>query len=352
MELIMVITMKNSVADPELMNSIGRFLLEYLPNVRRRDEDTIVSYRKSIDIYFKFLEITKGIEFGQVKSSDFTQSNIVSFMEWLKEERGNSEPTINHRLSDIKNFCKYFMKKDVLSSIELQSILDIRQMVDTRDTEFIWLTAEQVKLVIDSVSETRNHVRDRFFLSLMYESGCRIDEILSLKIKDLSPTSKGDVNIHFLGKGGKHRITPLSNMLWKQAQVYISQYHKEKDNDSYLFYVMRKGNKEKMSADNVQRILSYCEKRVKEQDPSLPHLHAHLFRRTRAMHLYEGGLSLPMISEWLGHAQLETTQIYARLSGEMKKKALEAMQEKDNDFSLILKVFTPKTQICYAASAV
>ncbi len=322
--------MTRSAADPALLSAIRVFLLEYLPTVRRRDDDTITSYRYSINLFLEFLNESYGIHLSTVKTSDFSQKNIVSFVEWLQITRNNSAPTINHRLSDIKNFCKFFMKNDILSAIELQLIQEIEPVVDTRTPKFVWLSVEQVKLVIDSVSNTRNSTRDRFFLSLLYESGGRIDEILSLKVRDLVPASHDKASVHFFGKGNKHRITPLSNLLWEQAQEYFKKCHQKRNGDSFLFYVLRDGEMNKMSSDNAQRILNYCEKRVKMMDPSLPHLHPHLFRRTRAMHLYEEGISLPMISEWLGHAQLETTQIYAKLSGLMKEKVLDAMQEKNN----------------------
>ena len=322
--------MKRNAADPALLSAIREFLLEYLPTVRRRDDDTITSYRYSINLFLAFLDEVYGIQLKTVRASDFTQKNILLFIQWLQLTRNNSAPTINHRLSDLKNFCKFFMKKDVLSAVELQLIQEIEPVPDTRSPNFVWLTTEQVKLVLDSVSNTRNSVRDRFFLSLLYESGGRIDEILSLRVRDIVPASGGRANVHFFGKGKKHRITPLSNLLWQQAKEYFNKYHQEKNDDSFLFYVLRDGKMNKMSADNVQRILNYCEKRAKEQDPSLPHLHPHLFRRTRAMHLYEEGISLPMISEWLGHAQLETTKIYAKLSGEMKQKVLDTMQKRNN----------------------
>ena len=65
-----------------------------------------------------------------------------------------------------------------------------------------------------------------------------------------------------------------------------------------------------MSSDNVSRILAGCEAEVRKSNPDLVHLHSHLFRRTRAMHLYQAGVPLPTISEWLGHSNIETTRFY------------------------------------------
>lgn len=333
---------KKFIADASVLQTIKKFFFEYLPKIKRLDDDTINSYRVSLNLYLDFLKETQGINLTSIRSSDFSQKNILLFMDWLEEVRKNSAPTINHRMYDVRVFCRYLVKPDMLSAIEYLEIEKIEPIKDTRTPDFDWLTREEVKLILDAVSETRNSVRDRLFLSLLYESGCRIDEILSLKVGDLIPTSYGEVNVHFFGKGKKHRITPLSALLWTRAQVYLDQYHPGRTPDNLLFYVKRKGRAEKMSTDNAQRILTYCEKRVREQVPDLPHLHPHLFRRTRAMHLLEEGLPLLTIQDWLGHAQIETTRYYVQLSGKMKREALNAMQEKDKT------VFQGETEFKYA----
>lgn len=316
--------------DGSVPHAIKEFLTNYLPFVRRLDDDTINSYRITINLYLDFLKETQGISLVTIRSFDFSQKNIVLFLQWLQEVRKNSAPTINHRLYDIRRFCRYLMKKkDVLSAIELLDIEDIEPAKDTRTPDFDWLTPEEVNLILDAVSDTRNSVRDRFFLSLLYESGCRIDEILSLNIGDLVPKSNGEVDVHFLGKGKKPRTIPLSSLLWNQAQLYLEQYHPERASDNLLFYVKRKGRIEKMSSDNAQRILTYCEKRVREQVPDLPHLHPHLFRRSRAMHLLDEGVPLLTIKDWLGHSQIETTRFYVQLTEKMRREALNAMQEND-----------------------
>ena len=80
-----------------------------------------------------------------------------------------------------------------------------------------------------------------------------------------------------------------------------------------------------MSRDNVARI----EEKLREQKPELLHLHAHLFRRSRAMHLYEAGVPLPTISEWLGHSNIETTRFYTQITTQMKRDALHKLSESD-----------------------
>ena len=309
--------MRIQAKDPRLISLMGEFMRAYLPGVRNRDEDTITSYRYSINLFVTYLESEHKVTVMTMQSSDFSQKNIVSFMAWLKSERKNVATTINHRLSDLRGFCKYLYKKNALSLTEYEEIREISDVDDDRMIDFTWLSVNDVYLVLKSTDSNREAIRDRFLLSLLYESGARINEVLSLKLLDIKPTSHGEADVHFYGKGKKHRITPLSKEIGRQYECYCQKYHPDKSQESLVFYTFRNGRQNKMSRDNVSRILEGCQDEVRKS-----HLHSHLFRRTRAMHLYQAGVPLPTISEWLGHSNIETTRFY------YGKKKLVLCQEK------------------------
>ena len=86
--------------------------------------------------------------FKDVSVSDFNQQNISLFLRWLHDKRGNESTTINQRLSHIKGFCKYIQKKDILSFKAYSEICEIAEYKDERVKDFIWLTIEDVKLVL------------------------------------------------------------------------------------------------------------------------------------------------------------------------------------------------------------
>lgn len=238
---------------------------------------------------------------------------VYSTSEWLKSARNNVAPTINHRLADIRGFCRFLYKKNALSFEEYESIREISDVDDDRVIEFTWLSTDDIYQVLNSVKHNRDAIRDHFLLSLLYESGARINEVLSLKLLDIKKTTNGEADVHFYGKGKKHRITPLSSEIWNQFEIYCEKYHPDKNLYSLLFYSFRNGRRNKMSSDNVSRMLAMCEIEVRKTNPDLIHLHSHLFRRTRAMHLYQTGVPLATVSEWLGHSNIETTRFYARL---------------------------------------
>ena len=94
--------MRIKAKDPRLVSLMGEFMRTYLPCVRNRDEDTIASYRYSINLFVTYLESEQKVTVLTMQSSDFSQKNIAEFMNWLKSERNNVAPTINHRLSDLR----------------------------------------------------------------------------------------------------------------------------------------------------------------------------------------------------------------------------------------------------------
>ena len=320
------------IKDPALYRLMKSFLITYLPDTRQKSKHTIQAYRDALNLYVLFLEEEKYIKFKDVSVSDFNQQNISSFLRWLHDKRGNESTTINQRLSHIKGFCRYIQKKDILSFKTYSEICEIAEYKDERVKDFIWLTIEDVKLVLKQPDiNKKTGIRDRFFISLMYESGCRNDEILHLKLKNIVINKEGEPDVHIFGKGSKHRCTPLSKDIVPYFNEYCKLYHLDSANssDELLFYTVRNGIKSQMSQDNVQRFMRTYEKKAREINADLPHLHPHLWRRTRAMHLYLAGVPLPLISEWLGHSSMETTQIYARATDEMKRQAQRKIGEKE-----------------------
>lgn len=322
--------MRPTARDQRLVSLIGEFMTSYLPVVRRRDGDTVASYRTSINLFLSFLSSERGVTLAAATASDFGQANVVAFMAWLSEERRNAAPTVNHRLSDIRGLCRFLHSRGAIDAVAWEAVREVAEVPDDRAVEFTWLSVAEVREVIGSVSPNRDALRDRFLLSLLYESGGRIGEVLSLTVGDLRPTKSGEVDVHFYGKGNKHRVTPLSSEIWSRFGSYAERYLPDRRASDLVFYVRRHGGRHAMSHDNVERVLRGCERRLREGElPDLQHLHSHLFRRSRAMHLFEAGVPLPTISDWLGHSNIETTRFYAKVTETMKRDALGKLSEGD-----------------------
>lgn len=321
--------MRVAAKDPRLISLIGEFLGTYLPFVRRRDDDTVASYRSSINVFLEYLAAEKGVSLATITVGDFSQKNVAGFVAWLVGVRGNVAPTANHRLSDIRGLCRFLWRKGAMSALAYEEVREVGDVPDDRPAEFTWLAPEEVGAVIGSVAGSLHADRDRFLLSLLYESGGRIGEVLALKAGDLRPTGRGEADVHFYGKGNKHRVTPLTSDLWRHYSEFERACHPGgADPSDLLFYVVRDGRRHMMSHDNVERILARSEKALRAGSfPDLQHLHSHLFRRSRAMHLYLAGVPLPTISDWLGHSNIETTRFYAKVTEVMKREAVDKLAE-------------------------
>lgn len=328
--------MRRKISESVFYAKVKEFLTSYLPVVKKRSRHTVHAYRDALNLYLSYICRAKRKKLADISTSDFNQQDIAGFLDWLYGENKNAATTVNQRLSHIKGFCKYLMKKDVLSFIEYEQINDIEDYTDTRTKNFEWLSIDDVKLILEQPDiHRKTGIRDHFFLALLYETGCRNDEILHLRMKDFSTMKNGDMSVHIFGKGNKHRCTPLSKDIVPYFEKYCERYHPghgttaASDGDDLLFYTVRKGIKGEMSQDNVQRFMKEYEKRAREMKPELPHLHAHLWRRSRAMHLYMAGVPLPLVSEWLGHSSEETTRMYyAKATDDMKRAAQQKAVEK------------------------
>lgn len=321
------------IKDPDLYACIKKFLTVYIPQIRNRSGNTSEAYRFTLNLYLSFLQEQKGKTLHEASISDFSQQNILLFMEWLRNVRQNEVSTINQRLSNLRAFCSYLHKNGRISHSDMAEISEIHKLADLRKQEVLFIPIEHMQLILKQPDLSRKTgIRDRFFLSLLYDSGCRNQEILDLRVKDFAINRNDEAELHIIGKGRKYRVTPISRGVTKMFYDYCGIYHPEikKAYESYLFYTVRNGITCQMSPDNVQRFLRNYEESARKTEPGLLHLHPHLFRHTRAMHLYMAGIPLPLIAEWLGHSRMETTQIYAQASIEMKRKASEKLAESDS----------------------
>ena len=317
--------------DKQLFISIRTFLTDYLPNIRCKSENTIKSYRDTINLLIIFFKEEKQIDIYCISKLLITSSTIIDFLDWLIKKRGCKATTRNQRLSCIRTFYKYLAVHDPCLISELNAIGEISKLNVEKDKAPVFLNEKEMTLVLSLPDiKTKLGIRDQTYLSLLYDSGARDNELRSLKLSDVL-LAPNDGKLHLIGKGNKTRMTPISKQVTRLLIKYLTIFHNaDLKSDNYFFYTVHTGIKSKMSADNSARIMNKYEIMAKKVFTNIPHLHPHLFRHSRAMHLYQAGMPLELVSEWLGHSQMETTLIYAHADTSMKRKAIEnAMKGKE-----------------------
>jgi integrase len=169
-------------------------------------------------------------------------------------------------------------------------------------------------------------IRDMFFMVLMYDTAARDCEMLSMRYGDIDTEKR---TVYLLGKGSKPRLVPISEDTVKHFHRYRKLFHLTGNKTAPMFYTVRRREIAPMSDDNVARFMRKYGKDARVKHAEVPEkINPHMFRRSRAMHLYRSGMPLALLAEWLGHTNPETTLIYAYADTEMKRKAIKEAEEK------------------------
>lgn len=301
-------------------------MIIYLPKQRCASPHTIKADRYALNQLLEYAMDALGTPLQKLTFEDLDQDMVTAYLDDLTQKRHVSPGTRNQRLSCIRAFFSYSAKrkpelitcKQALDNISLQK--DVTKLV----VEYLDESALQAIFRAADTNKPKD-IRNLFFMILLYDTGARVSEILSLKICDIKDGNTPTATL--TGKGSKVRIVPLMRKTMDHFSVYMLRFHAGESMLSRkpLFYVITHGVPHPMSDDNVNRFINVYADKARRDNPEIPeHIHAHVFRHSRAMHLYQHGMDLTMISQLLGHADLSSTLIYAHADTEQKRAAIEA----------------------------
>ena len=309
----------------KFFETVRDYLQIYMAKQRVMSQNTIASYKQAINQYLSFLVENKSIKYDAVCFRDWSGANINEYLLYLENERNIAASTRNQRLFAIRAFMKYArMVNPELGhvSLEVQSIAKARE--DTEPVAFLSEKAVQC-LLSQPGTATKIGLRDSCFMVLMYDTAARDCEMLSLRINSLDLNRKCPT-ARLEGKGNKVRYVPLMKKTAEYVRKYLEIFHPAptRHADDWLFYTVSHGRRHKMSDDNVARFLAKYSKMAHAKCGEVfEKVTPHQFRHIRAMHLYRNGMPLQLLSEFMGHASLASTQIYAYADTEMKRLAIE-----------------------------
>lgn len=316
-------------------NSFWKKLKEYfsiyLPKQRNSSEKTIATCRMAWNLFLRFLMREKELKPADIRFETFNSGLLSEFLDTMERNKGWEISTRNNRLSCIRAFFKFatytcaeaYVVYSDLCTVPLKREIDNTRVINHMPKDAITAILECIN------TETPKGVRDCFFLTLMYDTAARNGEMLKLKLFDINIEN---ATVCLFGKGSKPRLVPVSKETLSLFSKYKLLFHKDSSTDALLFYTKHRNGKTSMSDDNVARFIKKYATQAHEKNPAVPlAVHPHMFRHSRAMHLYQGGMPLAMLSEFLGHEDPETTLIYAYADTEMKREAVN----KATDFSFV-----------------
>ena len=305
----------------DFAKQVQSFLCDYLPSQRNYSRNTINSYRDTLRLFVRFLIEEKHLSIARFHMKDFTRELVLEFLKYIGLSCRPS--TVNNRLSSLKSFAT-FCQSDCMD--ELSSLLNVTNIKQLR-TEYRtvrFLDKETVSQVINlpDISDFKG-LRHRVILCTLYDTGARVQELCDITMKDLYLDSKTPrVTLH--GKGSKTRTVPITSELSTLLKAYLKRLQGPHALPDSWLVINKSGGK--MTRDGVDYIVK---KYFRLAFPnSEEQVHPHVFRHSKASHLLASGVPIVYIRDFLGHADLETTMIYAKADTELKSKAINALAPK------------------------
>jgi site-specific recombinase XerD len=262
----------------------------------------------------------KDIPAEKLNMSMLTHIIITDFLEWLEEERKCCIATRNQRLAAIHSFFRYAQYEEPSGILHFQKIIALPIKKAPRPS-VPHLTPETMKLLLSQPDKmTVKGRRDITLLSVLYDSGCRVQELINLRIRDVV---LGNPAVLILtGKGNKVRRVPLMKNTLALLQRYLQEHSLEKDwKKDYPLFINKQRNK--LTKEGISYIISQYVGTARRMSASMPkRVTPHMFRHSKAMHLLQAGVNLIYIRDFLGHQDIRTTEIYAKCDSELKRRAI------------------------------
>jgi len=266
---------------------------------RNSSELTLAAYQSDIIQFLEFSAHELGIETESLDVNQIDKYIVRSFIGQMTE-RELKRKSIARKIAAMRSFFKFLCREEIVGQNPIQKIATPK--VGKNLPRFLF-QEHMEKLLEASNQDEKNGLRDQVIVELLYGSGLRVSELVSLNKSDVD--LDGGL-IRVFGKGKKERIVPLT----EPAEEAVKRYLLQRDDQQEALILNYKDMR--LSSRSVRRILDKLEKTAKLNQ----HVHPHMLRHTFATHLLEGGADLRSVQELLGHKKLSSTQIYTHLSRE------------------------------------
>lgn len=275
----------------------------YLQNEKKTAKNTLLSYERDLRKMADYFE-----QQGKENLRDLTAEDMSGYMEHMKEE-GKKASTLSRSVASIKSFYQFMIQRGTVTE-DLSAVLKAPRVEKKLPSV---LALEDVDVLLAQPSgNTDKEVRDKAMLELLYATGIRVSELLSLKLENVN-LKKGYITIQ--ASGGRERIVPFTKEAKEALQKYLSQVRErllEAEGSDILFVNM---SGKAMSRQGFWKIIKYYTKRAGIEADITPNTLRHTF----AAHLVKNGANLHAVQEMMGHSDFSSTQKYTKIESVRKE---------------------------------
>lgn len=312
--------MGRSAGRDRLLQYVESFFREYLQQTRGASRHTVFSYRDSLQLFFCDLAEAKGGDVSKLRLDDITENNVLAFLDHLESRRGNGVATRNSRLTAIRSFCRYLIRKDPTHAAEFGLIVSISGKKGPKP-DIRYLEPAEVKLLLQQPNQDDAvGLRDYTLIQFLYNTGVRVSEALFLSVSDVELGTSRQVRVH--RKGRKDRVCPLWRSTTALLKRHIARW--KLGPESRIFCNARR---RPLTTSGVAYILKRHFEAAKKEHLRLRKrkITPHLMRHSCACALLQSGADLVTIRDLLGHESVRTTNRYSRANMKTKRQALETL---------------------------
>jgi site-specific recombinase XerD len=304
---------------PTLPTLLSAFFLRYLAKERGVSPHTTTSYRDAVKLLLQFAAARCHRSVDQLVIEDLTASLVLDFLSDLEASRGNTVRTRNSRLAAVQTFFRYVAGREPALAVACSPVLSIPAKKALRPL-LGYLSEQELAHLLAQVDRLAKHgERDYVLLSILYDTGARIQELLDLVPVDFHLDVPAFVGVR--GKGRRERLCPLLPQSARLVREFLSAEGREL-NDQQPF--LQNGRGGRLGRHGARYILLKYLRRATRSMPALARvgISPHTMRHTKAMHLLQSGVPLVMVKDFLGHVDLKSTEVYVQADLDMKRKAL------------------------------
>jgi integrase/recombinase XerD len=309
-----------SVTSNALGRVVSKYFQDYLPTLRGMSINTIRSYRDALVLYLTYVSSKSETKYEKLDLDAFSRDQVIGFLADLEKSRKCSISTRNNRLAAIHTFARFAVSAAPEYLAEFQAIIALPFKRGAQRVPVEFLTSSEVDALLElPKAASEDDQRDVALFALMLNTGARVQEICDLKVSDIRVEKPYQVRLK--GKGGRERNCPIWKRTADRIKRMLSQSMWSTEPDQPLF-VNRRG--EGLTRFGVYYLLR---KRIEDCSNDIDEsrgrrIHPHVLRHTTAVHMLKAGVDFATISQWLGHASLNTTLGYARVDMDIKRRAL------------------------------
>ena len=295
-----------------MKEDIDRFLT-YLSVEKGFSENTLAAYRNDLSQLAAFIEEKAGKRISEASWANFSRQTMLSYQLQLKE-RNYATTTLARKVAAAKSFFKFMVAEGHLKDNPMENVAspNVGRILPKP------ISIAQVRRLLDQPGKlsTPEAKRDSAMLSLLYASGMRVSELISLNLGDVDTQ---DDFVRCFGKGNKERLIPIA----RKASLTLIEYLKEarpklaRGKDEKALFLNRRG--ERLTRQGFWQILKGHARAAELSVDITPHTLRHSF----ATHMLSGGADLRSVQELLGHANISTTQVYTHLTSEHVRRTYE-----------------------------